>query len=100
MKKLEAIMKIDTPKTRKQLRSFIGMVNYYRDMWSQRLHLLAPLSSLTSAKAKWDWTTECQNTFEDMKRLIAKETLPTYPNFKKPFEIHASSLYPVVPTWG
>ena len=91
MKKVEAIMKIDAPTTRKQLRSFIGMVNYYRDMWPQRSHLLAPLSSLTSAKAKWNWTSECQNAFEDMKRLIAKETLLTYPNFKKPFEIHTDA---------
>jgi RNase H-like domain found in reverse transcriptase len=60
-------------------------------MWSQRLHLLAPLSSLTSAIAKWDRTTECQNTFEDMKRLIAKETLLAYPNFKKLFEIHTDA---------
>jgi hypothetical protein len=91
MKKAEAIMKIDAPTTRKQLRSFIGMVNYYREMWPQRSHLLAPLSSLTSAKAKWNWTSECQNAFEDMKRLIAKETLLTYPNFKKPFEIHTDT---------
>jgi hypothetical protein len=41
----EAIMKI------KQLRSFIGMVNYYRDMWPQRSHLLASLSCLTSSTA-------------------------------------------------
>ena len=32
MKKVEAIKNIATPKTRKQLRGFIGMVNYYRDM--------------------------------------------------------------------
>jgi hypothetical protein len=54
VKKVEAIMKIDAPKTRKQLRSFIGMVNYYRDMWPQRSHLLATLSSLTSSTTKWD----------------------------------------------
>jgi Reverse transcriptase (RNA-dependent DNA polymerase) len=50
MKNVAAILKIDTPTTRKQLRSLIGMVNYYRDMWPQRSHLLSPLSSLTSAK--------------------------------------------------
>jgi RNase H-like domain found in reverse transcriptase len=77
--------------TRKQLKSFIGMVNYYRDMWPQRSHLLASLSSLTSAKAKWNWTLDCQNVFEDMKRLIAKETLLTYPNFKKLFEVHTDA---------
>jgi RNase H-like domain found in reverse transcriptase len=29
--------------------------------------------------------------FEDMKRLIAKERLLTYPNFNKTFEIHTDA---------
>jgi len=62
-KKVEAILQLDAPKTRKQLRSFIGMVNYYRDMWPQRSHLLAPLSALTSVKVKWKWTNEHQESF-------------------------------------
>eukprot|EP00957_Ditylum_brightwellii_P025064 1896274-Ditylum_brightwellii.AAC.1 len=35
-KKVEAIFKIAPPKTKKQLRSFIGMINYYHDMWCSR----------------------------------------------------------------
>ena len=50
--KVAAIMNITEPKTRKQLRSFIGVVNYYRDMWIRRSHILAPLASLTSTKTK------------------------------------------------
>ena len=91
MKKVEAIKKIATPTTRKQLSSFIGMVNYYRDMWPKRSHLLAPLSALTSSKVKWNWTDKCQLAFEDMKELIARETLLTYPDFNKPFEIHTDA---------
>ena len=91
MKKVEAIKKIATPTTRKQLRSFIGMVNYYRDMWPKRSHLLAPLSALTSSKVKWKWTDECQVAFEQMKEMIARETLLTYPDFNKPFEIHTDA---------
>ena len=32
-KKFEAIQALAVPKTRKQLRQFIGMINFYRDMW-------------------------------------------------------------------
>jgi len=91
MKKVEAISNIAPPKTRKQLRSFIGMVNYYRDMWPKRSHYLAPLSTLTSKNVKWKWTKEHQDAFDNMKKLIAQETLLTYPDFNKPFEIHTDA---------
>jgi len=74
------------------------MVNYYRDMWPQRSHLLAPLSSLTSVKVRWKWTPEHQKSFEQMKALIAKETLLTYPDFSKEFEfIRMQVNYSLVP---
>jgi hypothetical protein len=91
MKKVEAILKIDTPKTRKQLRAFIGMVNYYRDLYPRRSHILAPLSSMTSAKVKWQWTEIHQKAFDEMKQVIAKETLMAFPDFTKPFEIHTDA---------
>jgi hypothetical protein len=46
-KKVEAIQRLQRPKTVKQLRSFLGMINYYRDMWRNRSHILAPLTALT-----------------------------------------------------
>jgi RNase H-like domain found in reverse transcriptase len=67
------------------------MVNYYCDMWPQRSHLLAPISWMTSAKVKWKWTPECQDSFENMKAIIAKETLVTFPDFTKEFEIHTDA---------
>ena len=36
-KKVEAIQVPAVPKTRKQLRQFIGMINFYRDMWKKAL---------------------------------------------------------------
>jgi hypothetical protein len=47
-KTVEAIKNMVRPTTRKELRRFIGMVNYYRDMWLRRSELLAPLTSMTS----------------------------------------------------
>ena len=92
-KKIEAVQKIAEPKTKKELRSFIGVVNYYRDMWVRRSHVLAPLAALTSKTAKWKWTEVHSQAFKDMKNIIAREVMLAYPNFDKPFEIHTDASH-------
>ena len=57
--KVEAIKNIAVPTTKRQLRSFIGLINYYRDMWQHRSGILIPLSSMTYKQAKWNWSKEC-----------------------------------------
>jgi transposase InsO family protein len=86
-KKVEAILRLTPPKTKRQLRHFLGMVNFYRDMWRMRSHLLAPLSALVSPKVKFEWRQEHQDAFDQIKTLISKETLLTFPNFNEPFHI-------------
>ena len=88
---MEAIKNIAPPKTRKQLRSFIGLINYYRDMWSKRSELLAPLSTLTSDKNKWKWTSVDQEAFDKVKQVLSRETLLAFPNFDLPFTIHTDA---------
>jgi RNase H-like domain found in reverse transcriptase len=46
---------------------------------------------MTSAKVKWKWTPEHQEAFEQMRALMAKETLVTFPDCTKEFEIHTDA---------
>ena len=93
-KKVHAILRLKTSTKRKELRKFIGMVNYYRDIWPQRSHILAPLTALTSPATPWRWTDQHQQAFDEMKRVITRETLLAYPDFNEVFEIHTdASLY-------
>ena len=45
-KKVQAILALNPPNIVKELRHFLGMVQYYRDMWAKRSEMLAPLSDL------------------------------------------------------
>ena len=67
------------------------MINYYRDMWIRRAHTLAPLTGMTSAAVKWEWTSEHQKAFDTIKRIMDREVLLTHPNFQNPFHVHADA---------
>ena len=57
-KKINAVLQMDRPRTSTELRSFIGAVNYYRDMWPSRAHVLKPLTDMSGLKKrqKLNWT--------------------------------------------
>ncbi|CAJ1959785.1 unnamed protein product [Cylindrotheca closterium] len=55
-------------------------------MWIRRSHILAPLNGV-----KWHWGQVEQQAFNNIKRVMAKETLLHYPDFNKPFEIHTDA---------
>jgi hypothetical protein len=69
------------------------MVNYYRDIWPHRLHILAPLTAKTGAPRKgekpppFQWTSEMQKAFNQMKALMAADVLCVYHDHDKPFQI-------------
>jgi hypothetical protein len=66
---------ISDPTKKKEQCCFIGMVNYYRDMWIRQSEVLAPLAALTSNATPWKWTDEHQRSFDLMKRIVSRETL-------------------------
>ena len=89
--KIEAILKIEAPKTRKELRQFIGIVNHYRNMWFRRSELLAPLARLALSKVKFEWHPTHQQAFEKIKKVIGTEVLLSYPDSNKPFQIYTDA---------
>jgi len=91
LSKIDAMKALKEPTNKKELRSFIGLINFYRDMWQKRSDLLSPLSALTSKTVPWKWTETEQKAFEAIKQMISKETLLTFPNFQMPFYVHADA---------
>ena len=59
-------------------------------MFPQRLHLLAPLTAQVGKK-KLNWTPECQQSFEKIKAILAKDAFLRYPDHKLPFHIYCDA---------
>ncbi len=88
---------MEAPKTLKELRGFIRMVNYYPDMWPHRAHILMPLTSHTGApkkgqtQKKYVWMEKMQAAFNQMKALMAMDILCAYLNHNKPFHVYTNA---------
>ena len=89
-RKVEAILKMKPHMNVKELRSFLGLVNYYRNMWPCRTHVLAPLMAMTG-RTPFKWEAQHQQAFETMKSIIAADALLAYPDPNHPFDIETDA---------
>ena len=72
----------------KEVHQFIGLVKYYHYMWSRISHTLATLIKITPNKVKFKWNKTEQYDFEEIKQIVARDTLLAYPYFNKEFRIN------------
>ena len=91
-KKIDAILRMDSPRNFKQMQRFLASVNYYRDMWSKQAHILSPLSE-ESGKKNFHWTDEMDKALLKMKAILSANALMAYPNHNKPFHIYKDASY-------
>ena len=79
------------PRTRCELRRFLGMAGYYRGFCRNFADVVAPLTSLTSEKATFSWSPECQKAFESCKALLCSTPVLAAPDFAHPFKMEVDA---------
>ena len=60
-------------------------------MWARCSHTLAPLTKISSNKVKFKCNKIYQDAFDEIKRIGARDTLLTYPDFNEEFKIHTNA---------
>lgn len=82
--KVQAIRDLTEPENLKQLRRFLGMVNFYRRWLPKAAHIMEPLTNLLAGKITEkkpiEWTDSLREAFRNTKELLASATLLSYIN--------------------
>ena len=90
--KLHNVKTFPTPNNVKQVRSFLGLCNFYRRFVKGFAHIARPLHELTEIGKIFDWNDKCETAFKQMKHLMTSEPVVlSYPQFNKPFILYADA---------
>ena len=86
----DTIQNFPVPVTQKQLRGFLGLCNYYRRFVKDFARICLPLNALLRKEVKRnssssDWTTDCQNAFETLKRALVSPPILRFVDMNKEF---------------
>lgn len=77
-KKVKAIAELPAPENVGQLRSFLGMVQYYARFLPDLATCLAPLNRLLQKAAKWRWGEKEKKSFEMVKQMLLQDRVLTH----------------------
>ena len=91
--KVEAVQRIQPPKNLTALRSFLGLVGYYRQFILNFSSIARPLNSLLQKDEPYRWRDEQQKAFEELKSRLITAPILAYPNFKQTFILATDASY-------
>ena len=80
--KVKAIQEKPAPQYKKQVQSFIGMVNYLSKFFARILELTEPIRDLCKEKVPFNWGLEHDGAFQAIKKEIATAPILAYYNPK------------------
>jgi len=78
-------------KTVRDVRKFLGLVNYYRQFVKDFAKLAWPLNNLTRKKEKWRWGNNQQEAFKQLKQVFTSRPLLVVPDIDKEFRVEADA---------
>lgn len=84
-KKIETILNFPIPKNPKEIKSFLGLVGYYRKFIKNFAKLTKPLTQCLKKNVKVEHTPEFINSFEKCKITLTNDPILQHPDFSKPF---------------
>jgi hypothetical protein len=88
--KVKDILEWKPPTTVHQVRSFLGLAGYYRFILDFS-KLVKPITSLLKNDTKFNWSSRCNEAFEQLKVLLNTAPILAQPDIEKPFDVYCDA---------
>ena len=86
--KLDCIRNMLVPKDEKGIKQFLGLTGYYRKFVPRFADISRPLTTLTKKDKKFEWTPECQRSFNLLKETLCGEPILKDADTSKPYTLY------------
>jgi hypothetical protein len=89
--KFKDILEWNTPTTVHQVRSFLGPARCYRRFIPDFSKIVKPITGLLKNDTKFDWSSKCNEAFEQLKVLLTTAPVLAQPDIEKPFDVYCDA---------
>lgn len=86
-KKIAVMQRYPRPNDKESVKRFVAFANYYRRFVENFAKITKPLTNLTKKRVEFQWTEECENAFQLLKRKLIESPILKYPDFSKEFKL-------------
>jgi hypothetical protein len=89
--KVKEIMEWSVPSTVTEIRSFLGLTEYYRRFIEGLSKVAKPMTSLLEKGREFKWDEKCQDSFDQLKKRLMSPPVLVMPDLQKGFDIYCDA---------
>jgi hypothetical protein len=89
--KVQEVLEWKSPMPVTQICTFLGLAGYYRQFIPNFSKIAKPIAKLSEKDAKFKWSTQCEETFLTLKKLLTTAPILAQSDIKKPFNIYCDA---------
>lgn len=89
--KVRAMLDVPVPKSVTEVRRIVGTFAWYRRFIKDFSTIIAPITGLLRKNRKFDWTTECDSAFRNIKECLISAPVLAAPDYSLDFVVQCDS---------
>ena len=89
--KIEAVKNLPRPTSPSNIRSFLGLADYYRRFIEGFSSISSRLTKLTQKTVKFQWSEACEKSFQELKKRLITAPILTLPEGTQGFVVYCDA---------